>query len=249
MRFGAEPVPGGKVKVQIPCYRGDIMHDWDIFEDVAIGYGYERFDAAISPTFAIGKVHPVNRIGAIVRELFTGLGYIEVMPFTLSNERVMYDRMQRPRRADALHILHPISEEHTVVRTEILPLNMEILEVNLHRELPQRIFATGDVIQELATHQQVAAASIHAAADFSEVYACADVLCRELGLVYSVRESTDPAFIEGRRGEIIVQGKSVGTFGEIHPAVLNAFGLEHPVAAIELDLRAVPGYPVGQDIL
>jgi phenylalanyl-tRNA synthetase beta chain len=25
--------------------------------------------------------------------------------------------------------------------------------------------------------------------------------------------------------------------------VLNAFELEHPVAAFELDLRAVPGYP------
>jgi phenylalanyl-tRNA synthetase beta chain len=33
-------------------------------------------------------------------------------------------------------------------------------------------------------------------------------------------------------------------FGEIHPTVLNAFDLEHPVAAFALDLRAVPGYPV-----
>ena len=31
---------------------------------------------------------------------------------------------------------------------------------------------------------------------------------------------------------------------EIHPAVLNAFELEHSVAAFEFDLRAVPGYPV-----
>jgi phenylalanyl-tRNA synthetase beta chain len=246
MRFGAHPVSGGRVKVQIPCYRADIMHDWDIFEDVAIGYGYERFNAAISPTFAVGKMHPVTRIGAIVREIFTGLGYFEVMPFTLSNERVMYDRMQRPRRNDALHILHPLSEEHTLIRTEILPLVMEILEVNLHRELPQRLFATGDVTLGTATHQQAAAVSIHSGADFSEAYACADAALRELGLPYSARESQDPAFIPGRRGEIVVNGGAIGVFGEVHPAVLTAFGLEHPVAALELDLRAVPGYPVRQ---
>jgi phenylalanyl-tRNA synthetase beta chain len=58
-----------------------------------------------------------------------------------------------------------------------------------------------------------------------------------------VKESDDPAFIRGRRGDIIAGGKKVGVFGEIHPAVLNAFELEHPVAAFELDLRAVPGYP------
>jgi phenylalanyl-tRNA synthetase beta chain len=58
-----------------------------------------------------------------------------------------------------------------------------------------------------------------------------------------VKESADPAFIDGRRGDIVMGGKTVGVFGEIHPAVLNAFELEHSVAAFELDLRAVPGYP------
>ena len=31
MRFGAEPAGEDKVKVQVPCYRADVMHDWDIF--------------------------------------------------------------------------------------------------------------------------------------------------------------------------------------------------------------------------
>ena len=30
-------------KVQIPCYRADIMHEVDIIEDIAIGYGYDKF--------------------------------------------------------------------------------------------------------------------------------------------------------------------------------------------------------------
>jgi phenylalanyl-tRNA synthetase beta chain len=94
------------------------------------------------------------------------------------------------------------------------------------------------------TYQKAAAVSIHPAADFSEAYAAADVLCRELSLSYTVTESADPAFLDGRRGDIVVDGRRVGVFGEVHPAVLRAFDLEHPVAALALDLTAVPGYPV-----
>jgi phenylalanyl-tRNA synthetase beta chain len=65
----------------------------------------------------------------------------------------------------------------------------------------------------------------------------------ELSIDYTVKESSDPAFIDGRRGDIIVAGKTAGVFGEVHPAVLTAFELEHSVAAFEFDLRAVPGYP------
>jgi phenylalanyl-tRNA synthetase beta chain len=118
-----------------------------------------------------------------------------------------------------------------------------MLQVNRHRELPQRIFATGDVVADLLTTQHLAAASTHPAADFSESYAHADAVLRELGITYTVRESNDDAFIDGRRADIIISGKKVGIFGEVHPAVLSAFELEHPVAAFEIDIRAVPGYP------
>jgi phenylalanyl-tRNA synthetase beta chain len=242
MRFGAHPVGKEKIKVQVPCYRADIMHDWDIFEDAAIAYGYDRFALALSPTFAIGRAHPVYTTAGRVRDILAGLGYLEMMPFTLTSETVLFDAMQRERPSYALHVMHPISEEHTVVRTDMLPLLLEMLQVNKHRELPQRLFATGDVIKHMKTAQRLAAVSIHSNADFSEAYACADAVLHELSVPYSVKESDDPAFIGGRRADVVVYGNTAGVFGEIHPAVLNAFELEHSVSAFELDLRAVPGY-------
>lgn len=246
MRFAAEPAGDDGVRVTVPCFRADIMHDWDIFEDAAIAYGYENFGAELPPTFTIGQAHPVMAIASTVRSLGTGLGYQEVIPFTLTSERVMYQKMQRPYAQETLGVLHPISEENTIVRTAILPLLIEMLQFNRHRELPQRLFAVGDVVEGLETFQKSAFVSLHPAADFSEAYAVADALCRELSIPYTAEESGDPAFIQGRRGRLVANGCTFGTFGEIHPAVLNAFELEHPVAAVEIDLRAVPGYPSGQ---
>ncbi|MDD5419981.1 MAG: phenylalanine--tRNA ligase subunit beta, partial [Methanomicrobiaceae archaeon] len=243
MRFGAEPAGSELVRVLVPCYRADIMHDWDVFEDVAIAFGYDRIGADLPRTFTIGAGHPVSHITAAVRSIFVGLGYLEMIPFTLTNERVLFERMQRPPSPSALRVLYPISEEQTVVRTDILPLLLEALQANKHRELPQRLFAAGDVVLGTGTYQKAAAVSIHPGADFSEAYACADALCRELGLTYRAAGSDDPAFLDGRRGACVVDERPVGVFGEVHPDVLLAFDLEHPVAALELDLRAVPGYP------
>jgi phenylalanyl-tRNA synthetase beta chain len=243
MRFGAVPVGTDEVKVQVPCYRADIMHDWDLFEDVAIAYGYDRIPAQPPATFTVGKPHPVQVNASLAREAFCGLGYLEVMPFTLTNEDVLYKKMQREEENGVLHVMHPISIENTVVRTGLLPLLLEFLALNRHRELPQRLFTVGDVVNSCLTYQQAAGVSTHPDADFSEAYASADAILHELSIEYTIKESADLAFIEGRRGDLIVAGKKIGVFGEIHPLVLNAFELEHPVAAFEFDLRAVPGYP------
>jgi phenylalanyl-tRNA synthetase beta chain len=244
MRYGAEPAGDGILRVRVPCYRADIMHDWDVFEDVAIAYGYERFPAAISATFAIGRPNPVNSLAGIIRQVLAGLGFIEVIPFTLSNEQVMFYRMQRPVSPSVLRVRHPITEDHTLVRSDLLPLLLEICQLNRHRELPQRIFCVGDVVEKGVTYQRMAWVSLHPGADFSEALGTTDAICRELSLPYLAEESDDPAFLDGRRGVLRIFREQAGFFGEIHPAVLNAFELEHPVAAMELDLRVLPEYPV-----
>ncbi len=243
MRFGAIPVSDDLIRVSIPCYRGDIMHDWYIFEDVAIAYGYENIPAQPPATFMVGKPHPVPSLAGLARDIFCGMGYLEVMPFTLTNEDILFTRMRRAEHPGTLHVLHPISRENTVVRTSLIPLLLEMLALNRHRELPQRLFVVGDVVESCVTYQRAASVSTHPAADFSEAYATADAICHDLCLCYRVQESEDPAFIDGRRAEIVVEGKIAGVFGEIHPGVLNSFELEQPVAAIEIDLRVVPGYP------
>ena len=151
MRYGAEKAGDTTVLVRIPCYRADIMHEWDVYEDVAIGAGFSNLDARLPATFATGHEHPVNALASAIRDICTGLGYLEVMPFTLSNEDVMYTRMQREPDPAALRVLHPISEEQTLVRTDILPLLLDLLRINKRRELPQRIFHTGDVVLSMQT--------------------------------------------------------------------------------------------------
>ncbi len=234
MRFGAT-INDGEIKVAVPPYRADILHTWDIIEDVAIGYGYDRFELAFPETPGIGKTHPIENKMAVVREIMTGLGFLEVMTFTLSSEQVHFDMMRR-KIEKVTKVKHPISEAHTMVRSSILPNLLEILSLNKHRELPQRIFNVGDVVINSKNAQRLASASTHAAANFAEMKSILESVAKELGLEYDIVESDDLAFLEGRRASVRVNGKTIGVFGEIHPDVITNFGLDHPIVAFELEL-------------
>ena len=240
MRFGAQAGFDGNpdlVRVQVPAFRADIMHSWDIFEDAAKAYGFDRLEARLPGAVTVGQAHPIEARKGEIREVLAGLGYLEVMPFTLTSEKVHFQWMRREKSreaAQAVAVMHPISELHTILRTSLLSSLLEIFAMNQHHPLPQRIFAAGDVVLERRTHMNLAAASIHSGANFSEIRSVVDALLREMDIKAEIAASTDGALLPGRAGDLVVEGKRVGCFGELHPLVLKSFGLEQPVVAVEL---------------
>jgi len=226
-------------EISVPAYRADIMHAADIIEDIAIGYGYANIPAQLPKTAATGKSHPLSGFRLAAADAMIGLGYSQVMPFTLTSEKLHFENMRRPATDDVTHVLHPISEDQNMVRTTMIPGLLEILALNRHRELPQKIFEVGDVAVCNKNRQKIAAVSIHIAANFTEISEVVDAFLRELKCDYDLSESNDPAFLSGRAADIYVKNKKIGVFGEIHPGVLNAFDLGYAVVAFEADMEQI----------
>ncbi len=240
MRFSCD-ILDSRVRVRIPPYRADIMHEWDVIEDVAIGYGYDNIVPEIPKTLTFGQTHPWNEVRSIVKEVMTGLGFLEVITFTLTNEDVMYRKRRREGRAweDYVPVMHPLTTEHTILRTHLLPKLLELLSYNKHHEMPQKVFEVGDVVVNSKNRLHLAACVTHSKANFSEIRSYVQAVMREFDLSWDVEGSEDDAFIDGRRGAIVVDGKRVGGFGEIHPEVLENFELTMPVVAFEVDLSEI----------
>ena len=57
-----------------------------------------------------------------------------------------------------------------------------------------------------------------------------------LGIEHNLETLIDTRFIKGRAAKIIVKGKEVGIFGEIHPQVLTNRGIEVPVVVAEFNI-------------
>jgi phenylalanyl-tRNA synthetase beta chain len=63
-------------------------------------------------------------------------------------------------------------------------------------------------------------------------------ILRGLGLEdrFQFKARDDKTFINGRAGDILIDGNPYGMFGEISPEVLENFGIAAPVIAFELVL-------------
>jgi phenylalanyl-tRNA synthetase beta chain len=244
MRFGVEKVEGDAITVLIPPYRADIMHEVDLVEDVAIAYGYDRILPEIPPISTIGGEDPKEVFSSKIREIMVGFGYQEVMTYILTNPTTLFKKMRLPESKDLVEIRNPKTNEYTVCRNWLLPSLLEVLSRNTHRPYPQRIFEVDDVIEpdplaetKAKSLRKLALVTIHNEADFAEVRALSGALFDSLGLEAEIIPSEHPSFLEGRYGIISLKGKVLGFLGEIHPEVLEAFGLEHPAASLELDLE------------
>ena len=75
--------------------------------------------------------------------------------------------------------------------------------------------------------------------DWSDALAAASSVCEILGVFVTVRQGADPAFHPGRCAELVVDGVRIGSAGELHPRVVESFGLAPRICAWELDLGSL----------
>jgi phenylalanyl-tRNA synthetase beta chain len=114
-----------------------------------------------------------------------------------------------------------------------------VMRRNKHRDLPQRLFEVGDVMVGCKRAKHIAAAAITSRASFTEVKSLVEGIMRDLSVRYEIAPSSLGCFIDGRGAEVLVDGRNIGSFGELHPAVITAFELGHPITVFEMDLDAL----------
>jgi len=243
-RLNARKAEDGTIEVEIPAYRIDILHEVDLVEEVAIGYGYYRLKPTKPKTVTTGSFHEATRLANVVRQIMIGLGFTEVMNFILTNNDIQFRRMRR-KPEKTVKIANPTSSEYNIARTSLLPSLMKNLMDNKHESFPQKIFEVSDIINvnmktecRSERHLHVAGVSAHSTANFTEIKSTVEALLTNLGLSrWKIKPPSNSSFIEGRVACIQLGNKNIGFLGEIHPEVLNNFELENPVCGFEMNLE------------
>ncbi len=245
-RLDATRIDNGILEVLIPAYRIDIMHEIDLVEEVAVGYGYFRLKPTKPATFTTGREHKVSEVANYVRQIMVGLGFVEAMNFILANEIDHYQKM-RKKPGKMIKLANPVSTEYSIVRNDLLPSLIKNLTDNRHQAFPQKMFEVSDVIEinekaETRTERRlhVACVSSHPTANFTEIKSYMEALLANLDLRNcEIKGTRNPSFLQGRVAAIYINGRKIGVAGEIHPEVLNNFELENPTSAFEIDLQRI----------
>ncbi|MDR2808780.1 MAG: phenylalanine--tRNA ligase subunit beta [Spirochaetaceae bacterium] len=233
------------VWMEPPEYRNDFLHAADVAEDIMIGHGLKAFSPIRPRDFTIGRLSPITLFSRTVKELLIGLGYQEMIYNYLGSYKDFVDRM-RGGGDTIIRIANPMTENYEYLRNSVITSLLISESVSGHAAYPHKIFEVGKVAYRdstenygTATRQFVGFLHTDRDANFNTVAGQLQTLFYYLSREYSALEASDPRFIAGRSAAIQCAGKTVGIFGELHPEVLENFGITVPATAAEIDLDAL----------
>ena len=234
-QFSVQPAP----------YRNDFLHEVDVIEDVMMGMELSAFPPEKPRDFTIGRLSPVTTFSRKAKSLMVGLGYQEMIFNYLGSKRDYIDKMN----IDSSHVIeisNPMSENYQFVRPSIIPSLLGAESGSGNAVYPHKIFEIGKIaylcdeeVTGTRTRQSLGFLTAAGDANFNTAASEVATLLYFLDHEYSVAESDDPRFIPGRQAQLLLNGKPVGIFGEIHPSVLENWAVSVPCVAGELDIEAL----------
>mmetsp|Transcript_25372 Transcript_25372/g.66358 ORF Transcript_25372/g.66358 Transcript_25372/m.66358 type:complete len:602 (+) Transcript_25372:52-1857(+) len=247
--------------VTIPPTRSDIIHACDIWEDAAIGYGYNNIKRVDPSVATYGKQQPVNQLSDQLRVVIAEAGYSEALTFALCARVDAFDFLRREDDGKtAAVITNPVNKDFQIVRVNLLSGLLKTVAENKQMPLPIKVFEISDVVlldptsETGAVNNRRCAALIYAKSPcFEEIQGLVDYIMKQLGMPrvsrtadketkktgYYVRETDDPAFFgELGAAEVVCRGQIIGVFGVVHPEVLLNYDIPFPCGALEIDLAS-----------
>ncbi len=220
-------VSTNSLRVKAPPYRMDIMHENDIIEDIAKGFGFENFTLTLPETYTVGSSSVLENLKNRYRSIMTGFQFIEVTTLTL------IPSIKEFSSPGDISLLNPVTEDQTLIRNMLLPSLFNILNKNRHNPLPQRIFEIGDVINQQSQETHVAGIAVYSKAGFTDIKSYVESLFNQIGIEIKIEPVTLPFFIDGRAASILHNKEKIGFFGEFHPHILEKFEVANPTIGFE----------------
>ena len=225
-------------------YRNDFLHEVDVIEDVMIGMDLDFFAPAAPNDFTVGRLLPITVYSRKVKEIMAGMGYQEMIFNYLGSKKTYIDNMGISGE-NVIEIANPMSENYQFIRPSIIASLFEAEAQSGNAVYPHKIFEVGKIAYIDPTEKQTGTRTIQSLgfltsannANFNDAASEVSTLLYYLDHKYEVRETDDPRFIPGRQAGIIVNGKQVGIFGEVHPQVLENWQVGVPCVAGEMDLE------------
>jgi phenylalanyl-tRNA synthetase beta chain len=243
MKYGAKK-KSGKIQVRVPAYRTDVMHDFDLIEDVVIAHRYPEIEPEMPEVDQPGSEHKVEEFSDLLRDVLTGTGALETHTYILSNREQLFDRMEREEE-EIVEMSNPLTEEHTVARNWLLPSLLKALESNKHHSYPQSFFEVEDVAETdgsstgASNKRKLAYVTSGQDRDFTDAREVLQVIGRDTGLDLEVESVHKEFFRDQVSGEVLLNGEKVGFIGEFSEEVTDNWDLEYQVAGLELDVQKI----------
>ena len=251
-----------QIKVEIPSFRRDLVHEIDLIEEVGRLHSYQEIPTAL-PTVRLAPVprSPQREAARRALDVLLGCGYTQVINYSFMSEDDL-DRLQLPDDDPLRHVValrNPLSQEAGVLRTTLIPSLLRTASLNLNRDSRDLLLCelskvfrrqNGTLPQELhlltlavtgkqgGQHWAQPARTL----DFFDLVGVLEMITDRLRLPHGRVVATPVPYCHPGKAALIALGdEPIGVVGEVHPTVLAAFDLNQPVIVAEVDFDRLIG--------
>ena len=255
-----------EITVKVPSWRNDVTCMADISEEIARLHGFDKIKSTLPNGVSMqGTQSAKQTFIDKVKASLSSQELYETISFALTNEET-FNKLNIPQDSPlrkAVPIMNPLSDEYPLVRTTLLSSIFDNLARNLARKNDDvALFEVGSVffpkalpVTELPDEVVKIAGAItgrrnaqgwnqtNDMVDFYDAKGIIEELLANLRVTrYTVEAGTHYAMHPGKTA-LFKKGRDViATVGEVHPAVLSAYGITKPVYIFELDATIVMKY-------
>ncbi len=217
--------------ITLPSWRLDLQREIDLIEEIARVHGYNRFRNTL-PAFT-GAVRPALEAAAVgaTRQTLLAAGWSEAISSTFCSEADA--KLTAAQTNTAARMENPLSEEAGMLRPSLVPGMLTMLAHNLHRgvedcalfELGNVFLANGSAVDERRSLAFGAFGSLQARpVDFATAKGLVEALARRFTsrMLYFDRFPPElglmPLWLHpGRSARLVMDGSTIGFFGQLHP--------------------------------
>ncbi|MEG0351923.1 MAG: phenylalanine--tRNA ligase subunit beta [Cellulosilyticaceae bacterium] len=254
--------------VTVPTFRSDVTMMADLAEEVARMYGYDKVPVTLEcgePT--VGQKNFEQLTTDSVREFMSMYGVHGALTYTFESPKV-FDKLNLPVDSELRNVLtitNPLGEDFSIMRTTTLNGILSSLSTNYNRRNETAaLYEVGKIYlkqgeNELPKEVKKLTVGMYGKdVDFFNIKGLVEALTQALHIskVEVTRNTSLPFMHPGRCANLVIAGKEVGFFGEIHPQVAKNYGIEANTYMAELDYasllnsiekdltyKALPKYP------
>lgn len=246
-----------------PTFRPDLPREIDLIEEILRIWGMDRVEATIpAAKNHIGGLTREQRLTRKVGQVLRSCGLNETMNFSFAApgdlERI---GMTAEGRGCAVELMNPLVAEQTEMRRSLIPGLLQSVEFNItHSTANVQLYEIGTLFfgreNASAPKEREAVAGVMSGAmgdvtwnykpmplRFFDGKGVVEELLEQLRIPkVRFREATGDAYAflqPGRCAEVLSGGTVLGWVGEIHPDAREAYGIDIPVVAFELNLDAM----------
>ncbi len=236
--------------VEVPYWRArDIEGERDFAEEIARVYGYANLPSEI-PTGEL-PVAPVDSVLAAedtAKVYLSSSGFTQVVNYSFGSRDIMEKAGFEAK--NLMRIANPLSEEFEYMRPSLVPDTLDTIAHNEGLFPENGLFEVSNIYikndganlpEERSTVLIAAYGSHKDDTLFRQVKGAAQGLFNKLNRKVSTGR-IDPKsqlWHPGRTVDLYIGDTAIGTMGEIHPLVLEAFGIDGRVCIAEFDLAVL----------